>query len=219
MQIDQEIINFKKYLIENNISGIALDIDDTLSQTKKCWFESFSRIIGNPENLTNEEFCQKYHLIQDAPYFQTPEALELIQKLAHSPETYCDLEIIDNSSLCVNKINQIIPIVAYITMRPQISLEVTQKWLDQNNFPKAKLISCPNSVSRPSAVDWKVSVLEELFPQIVGIVDDSLSVAEKISPDYPGKIYFYNTDPQSLISKTNIIPCPTWDCVLDKIKP
>lgn len=216
MMIDQEIIDFKQHLIANNLTGLALDIDDTLSQTKKSLLNCFYRTIGNPENLTPDEFCQKYHLIQDAPYFQTPQGLDLINKLARSPETFCDLEIIDNSNFYVNEINKTIPIIAYITMRPQLTINVTQTWLDRYNFPKAKLISCPDSLACHS-IEWKTSVLEALYPQVIGIVDDSLGVAKNISSDYKGKIYLYNIEPYSSRPEINIIPCPTWGSVLDKI--
>lgn len=217
MKIDQEITNFKKYLTENNLKGIAVDIDDTLSQTKEYLLDYFYRIMGNPENLTIAEFCQKYHLIQDAPYFQTPEALDLINKLTNSSDFFCDLKIIDNSTYCVNEINKIIPIVAYITMRPQATINVSQIWLDQHNFPKAKLIACPNFYSYQSAVEWKVTILKELYPQVTGIIDDSLGVAKKISGSYKGKIYLYNVDSYQPRPGIDIIPCLNWDCVLDKI--
>jgi len=216
--ISPEIIEFKKYLQDNFITGIALDIDDTLSQTKKYWFEYFSRIIGNPEKLTSDEFCQKYPLIQDAPYFQTQEAKELIFELSNSSQVYRDLEIIDNSLNSVNKINQTIPVVAYITMRPHNSILATQDWLNKHNFPKARLISRPDSLSIDSINNWKADILQELYPNIIGIVDDSVNVINQLPSTYQGKIYWYNSDTKNYRTDINIVTCANWESVIEQVQ-
>ncbi|PIN75466.1 hypothetical protein COV17_03845 [Candidatus Woesearchaeota archaeon CG10_big_fil_rev_8_21_14_0_10_36_11] len=60
--------------------GLALDIDDTLSDTNKFWFTNLQRLFGNPEKLTPQEMIQKYRYIQEVPYWQNSEVRMWIKK-------------------------------------------------------------------------------------------------------------------------------------------
>ncbi len=216
--INPEVIDFKKYLITNNITGIALDIDNTLSSTNQDWFDFMVKKVGNPENLSYDQFSKKYHILDNAPYYQTQEAKKIIYDLTFSPKSYSELTVLDNSSHFVNKLNEIVPVVAYITMRPQSINIATQDWLDKHDFPKAKLIARVNSLDYYLAMDWKKEVLEELHPNIVGIVDDSQGIADRMSSNYKGSIYLYNYDKENYRTDINIHSCANWQSVLDKIK-
>jgi len=45
----------KKKFKEQNLMGLALDIDETLSSTAWYWFERLRLKFGNPENLSTDE--------------------------------------------------------------------------------------------------------------------------------------------------------------------
>ena len=142
--ITPDILEFKQYLIDNQINGLALDIDNTLTNTDQDWYAQFTKILGNPENLSADEFFEKYHYIENAPYYQTQEAINYIHSFVHSPKFYSNLGVLDNSDYFVHQVHEIVPIVAYITMRPNQIDKVTQQWLDRYSFPKAKIISRPS---------------------------------------------------------------------------
>lgn len=216
--ITQEINDLKNYLKDNNITGISLDIDNTLSSTNEFWFNEFTKKFGNPENLDFKSFTKKYEYIEKAPYYQTEEAMNYIYEMTNSHSAYSELTILDNSSHYVEKLNKIVPIVAYITMRPQVVNKTTQEWLDKHNFPKATLISRPDHFTYHDAIAWKQEVIEELFPNVLGIVDDSQSVATKMSSSYKGKIYLYNCDKKDFRTDIKVFSCLDWQCVINQIE-
>jgi hypothetical protein len=53
--------------------GIALDIDDTLSNTTRYFIKRLQEKFGNPENLSVEEIIEKYEIMPNISYWQTPE--------------------------------------------------------------------------------------------------------------------------------------------------
>ena len=70
--ITPDILEFKQYLIDNQINGLALDIDNTLTNTNQDWYAQFTKILGNPENLSADEFFEKYQKIQQSVPPQGP---------------------------------------------------------------------------------------------------------------------------------------------------
>jgi hypothetical protein len=73
----------------------------------------------------------------------------------------------------VDKVTKIVPVLAYITARPRTILNGTMVWLKKYNFPKATIITRVRKVSREDPNKWKARVLEFLYPEIQGIVDDN----------------------------------------------
>ena len=217
MIISKNILDFKTHLSKNNIRGLALDIDETLSNTTETWLKFFFERYGNPENLTTHQFVQKYLYIENAPYYKTPEMKKILIDLFHTPSAYEDLGLMENCQEIVSQINQIIPVVAYITMRPESVKESTKKWLERHNFPKAQIVTRPDNLPHEQQTDWKAAVVEKLYPNIVGIVDDNHNFIEKLSIGYKGKIFLYNNNKKLNRPDLNIISCPTWTAVLDKI--
>jgi len=57
-------------------TGLAVDIDETLSWTIGYWIEEMQNKFGNPENLTIKEMVEKYRYTQNVPYWQHEEALQ-----------------------------------------------------------------------------------------------------------------------------------------------
>ena len=58
--MDQKILKLKNTLQERGIQGLALDIDDTLSETNTHWFQHMFE-FQMPENFTKKEMFLKYH--------------------------------------------------------------------------------------------------------------------------------------------------------------
>lgn len=196
--------------------GLAVDIDETLSWTIGFWVQEMQEKFGNPENLTIKEMIEKYRYTQNVPYWQSPEALEWMSDKINSNETQEDLPLIDGSSVYLNKIKQIIPIVAYITVRPIRVLEGTKNWLDKHNFPSAPVICRPNEVDHSDGNQWKAAVLEDLYPDILGIIDDNPKLLHHLKKDYPGTVFLYDHHDNQGLSFA--IACQDWPAVYEEVK-
>lgn len=173
------------------MNGISLDIDETLAFTVKYWIENLQELFGNPENLSSLEMIEKYTYVQNVPYWQSIKAQEWIIEKIYCNETQKILPLIPNALEYVNKINEIIPISAYITARPESIREGTQYWLNKHKFPKAPLILKPNEISFKKSSKWKADLLYSLYPQILGIIDDNKSVANNLPKNYQGNFFIF----------------------------
>jgi hypothetical protein len=198
--------------------GLALDIDETLSWTMGYWVKELQRLFGNPENLTIEELIKKYKYTQDVPYWQTKEALDWMEAQRENDGIQTEFDLIENSNQVVQKINKIVPIVAYITVRPESVLNGTKLWLKKHDFPQAEIIARPKNIPHKDGNKWKAEVLEQMYPQVSGIIDDNPKLLEFLSEDYKGQIYLYDSENvdkkyNQYLQKPNIHPCRKWEDV------
>jgi len=203
-----------KFLL--NKRGLAVDIDETLSWTIGFWVEEMQKRFGNPENLTIKEMVEKYRYVQNVPYWQTDEAKQWAHEQTHSNEVQSELPLIEGANGSLKEIEKIIPIAAYITIRPEVTRDGTQRWLDKHNFPQAPLISKPMDIPHEEGSKWKASILTKLYPQVLGLIDDNASILDFLPNDYPGTIFLY--DHHVSESKLNVVPCKTWEVVIAEIK-
>lgn len=214
---DKEIVTLKRRLKDANIQGLALDIDETLSFTIGYMIERLIEGLGNPENLTVEEIIKKYKHTDKIPYWQGEKAEEILESIRNSNEIQRNLPLIENSGDLVNKINKIVPITAYITVRPKAIYKGTKLWLQENGFPEAMVITKPDTVLRKDGNLWKAKVLEYLYPEVLGIVDDNPDLSKYLSKNYKGTVFLYNNI-QILNKDIRVIPCKDWKTVLAHIE-
>jgi hypothetical protein len=203
-------------IINIPVPGIAVDIDETLSWTIGYWVQEMQKKFGNPENLTVKEMIEKYRYTQNVPYWQHSEALVWVDEKINSNETQENLPLIEGSSEYLNKINKIIPIVAYITIRPERVLAGTKNWLKKHNFPEAPIICRPDDIVHGNGSEWKAKILEKLYPNVLGIIDDNAKLLESLNKDYPGKVFLY--DHSSHYDFSFAIACKNWSEVYEEIK-
>ncbi len=206
----------KNILPKIEIAGLAVDIDETLSYTIGHLVSKLQENFGNPENLSVKEIIEKYRYTSNVPYWQHDEAKQWIDKEIHSNELQENLPLIEDANIYLNKINEIIPVAAYITVRPTSVIEGTKIWLDKHGFPVAPIICKPMSVPHPEGNKWKAGVLQELYPQILGIIDDNAKLLEFLNKGYEGTIFLY--DHHRTDSQLHVIPCPNWPQVFENIK-
>lgn len=199
-----------------NISGLAVDIDETLSYTIGHLVLKLQENFGNPENLSVKEIIEKYRYTQNVPYWQHAEAKEWIDKEIHSNELQENLPLIEDANIYLNKINEIIPIAAYITVRPTSVIDGTKIWLEKHHFPIAPIITRPPEVLHTNGNAWKAELLNNLYPQILGIIDDNAKLLEFLGKDYKGVVFLY--DHHSYDGKLNVVPCQNWLKVFEEIK-
>jgi hypothetical protein len=214
---NRKLVLLKKKLKAAGITGLALDIDETLSFTIGFMVEELIKKLGNPENLTAKEIARKYRHTDKIPYWQKEDATKVINEIITSNEIQKDLPLIENANETVQKINKIIPIVAYITVRSNTVFEGTKFWLKKHNFPKAEIITKPKNIPRKKGNQWKAKVLEYLYPQVVGIVDDNPGLTTFFGKKYKGVVYLYdNTETER--KDINVVPCEDWETVTRKIE-
>ena len=196
--------------------GLAVDIDETLSYTIGHLVEQMQAKFGNPENLSIKEMIEKYRYTQNVPYWQSDEALKWIDKVIQSNELQTELPLITDADFYLKKINQIVPITAYITVRPEKVLSGTQDWLNKHKFPLAPIICRPENIAHKDGNKWKADLLHKLYPDVLGIIDDNAKLLEFLNSDYPGYIFLY--DHTTTDKGPNIIPCPNWINVYEEVK-
>lgn len=213
---NREIVALKKRLKSLGIRGLALDIDETLSFTIGYMIEELIKKKGNPENLTAVEIAKKYKHTDKIPYWQDKESKQILDNIIKTNETQKGFSLTENSNLVVNKVNKIIPISAYITVRPKTIFEGTKFWLKKHDFPKASIITKPKSILRQDGNKWKAKVLEYLYPEIQGIVDDNPGLIDCLGKKYKGIVFLYNNETKRKDIKT--VECQNWEDVLKKIK-
>jgi 5'(3')-deoxyribonucleotidase len=201
-----------------NIGGLALDIDETLSRTNYFWVEYLQLKLGNPENLSIEEMEIKYKYAGDPKYWQTENGLNLMEEMRNDSAFQENLPLIENSNTVVQKINKIIPIRAYITARPDSVLKGTEAWLKKHNFPKAKIITRPLEVKAEDGNKWKARILEEFYPEIIGIIDDNPGLIDCLSSNYMGTVFLYKGISEHMRKDINVVSCKDWQTVWREVK-
>lgn len=209
-------VNFFKKQIKGE-RGLALDIDDTIAFTFGYWVNTLKEKFGDPENLTPEEMVAKYKLYQFVPYWQTSEVFGFIENLRVDNSLQVNIPLIENSNQVVQKINKIIPIKTYITNRPECVYEGTVEFLKKHNFPVLPIITGSTGTHQKEAAKWKANVLKTLYPEIIGIIDDSSSLIKELEPNYEGVIFHYNHQ-EKCSDKLNVIPCNRWVDILKEVK-
>jgi len=212
-----EVFQLKQALKKKNFRGLALDIDETLSDTILHWIAILQKKYGNPEDLTPQQVITKYRYTQNVPYWQTDEAFKFMQELREDNELQKNLGIFKQADKYVAEINKVVPIVAYITLRPEKVVPGTQHWLDKHHFPKAPIIAMPSYVQYSEGNSWKAEVMEYLYPEVQGIIDDNHKIIKALSKDYRGKIYLYD-NPKRFRTKLKLINCRDWPAVITNLK-
>lgn len=220
--MDLKVAKFKDDLKTQGLKGLALDIDETLSDTNTHWVEHMFQ-FHVPENMTKEDVIGKYKFVEKVPEWQTEETSKHIEEMIHSNEFNESVPLIKGADKFVNEIHKIIPIVAYITARPETVVEGTLKWLKKHGFPEAELIVRSKYISLENfnleKNRWKAGVLRDLFPEVVGIVDDNVLLAHELEKlNYEGTLYLYGSQVEAFDDKKGVVVCPAWPDVLDAIR-
>lgn len=197
--------------------GIAIDIDEVLSMTALSWMDIMLKKFGNPENLSADEFYEKYKLTKNVPYWQGSSEVDFLEKMRINNEFYENIPAIKDSVVILNKINKIIPVSCYLTTRPEVIRAGTEKWLTKNNFPVAEIIMRPENISSKDGNKWKAGVLQSLYPEVIGIIDDNPELIDFLPETYEGTIFLYGFR-KFEDCKAKVIPCKDWENILIEIE-
>jgi len=199
-------------------TGIALDIDDTLSQTLLYWIQGLQEKLGGLEDMSPTEIVKKFKHTRNVPEWNTPEAMEYITELCNADSLQEVIPVVEGAVDGVKRIHAIVPVVAYITARPNTVVHGTTKWLKKHGFPDAPLITRPPSVSIPDGMKWKARELVAHFPHIQGVIDNDAVLAEYLSDTYPGHVFIFSHNALPKTSSAKIHACPDWKSVVQQVK-
>ncbi len=210
----KKLLNLKKDWVSKNVQGIALDIDETICWTIGHLVGEMQKLFGNPENLSVEDLIAKYRYTKHVPYWQTRAIRKWLDDYRESSESKENLPLMNGAKETVLTIHKIIPVVAYITARPEVVRDGTQKWLDKHGFPKAKIVLRPAHVDHDEGNKWKAQVLHELYPHVLGIIDDNPSLVDYLPKNYLGKIFVFGGGASA---SSSILNCITWEEVIEHV--
>lgn len=213
--MNSEIIAFKKRLEDSGTKGLVIDLDEILSWTVYYMAGELAKLYGNPQNLSVGELCERM-MARDVPFWNVEEIRKWGLLALESEEMAEEYPIIEGSDKAVEKINRIIPIVGYLTLRQTSIRDATKRWLKKHGFPDVPVITRPDDLKLEEGMKWKADTLAYLYPQVIGSIDDTLDIYNYLPSSYKGTIFLYGqTDcPKSDLS---IIPCKTWDDVYKKV--
>ena len=203
--------------MNEDTKSIAVDIDEVLSQTAFSWMDIINKRFGNSENLSAAELLKKYKLTRNVPGWQTGIINDFLESMRVSNEFYKNIPAIENSVNYLNKINKIIPVRCYLTTRPQAIFEGTKKWLRDNGFLDRDIIMKPDGIPTKNGNEWKVGVLNSLYPDIVGIIDDNPEVIDLLPETYEGTVLLYGHKEYSS-NRIKVIPCENWGDIFSEVK-
>ncbi len=197
------------------MKGLIVDIDDTLSKTTKYWIEVFQQNFGNEEGLSIDDMYRKYHYVQNVPYWNGPEVSQLIHKYIHSNYFQLKLPLIDNANYYLTLLSKEVPIICYLTKRPEIVRSGTSTWLIKHNFPKAPLIMKPTELPDNQGNQWKSDFIQDYRNQEIGIIDDDKNLVELLKRDRNIHYFLFGIE-NYFIQALNVYPCVTWEILYEK---
>ncbi len=213
--MNADIIAFKQQLKNSGTNGLVIDLDETLSWTMQYWALELVKIFGNPRNLSEEEIIERI-VAQDIPFEKPEEALQWMILALKSEELTEAYPIIEGSDKAVERINQVIPVVGYLTLRETSIRNATERWLRKHGFPEKPVITRPDNLKAGEGMKWKAETLAYLYPQVRGTIDDTPDIIKYLPSDYKGSIFLYGNRPYPR-TDLNIIPCNTWDDIYKKV--
>ena len=216
-KINEDVVSLKKNFELHDIHGIALDIDETLSFTNGSFFEALINKFGDPEELGISGMLSKYKISHDVPYWQVEEVQEYLKFMRRDDETQLSISPISGAMEAVEEIAKHVKCVCYVTARPESARKATEIWLKKHGFPNIPLIMRPHDVDDKHMTIWKGSVLEYLYPNVSGIIDDNPNFVQNISSNYKGVLFLYNSTEKPDIHIETIV-CPTWHDVTKEVK-
>ena len=186
-----------------------------LSWTVNYLVGELAKLYGNPQNLSVEELRERF-LANDFPFWKLEEVRNWGQQALESEEMTEAYSIIEGSNKAVEKINHVISVVGYLTLRQTSVRNATKRWLKKHGFPDEPVITRPDDLKLEKGMKWKADTLAYLYPQVIGLIDDTLDILNYLPGSYEGTIFLYGqTDYPK--SDLNIIPCKTWDDVYKKV--
>lgn len=139
----------------------------------------------------------------------------LIYKYIHSNHFQIKLPLIENANFYLPKIAEEVPIICYLTKRPEIVRAGTMAWLTKYNFPIAPLIMKPNELPDNEGNQWKSDFIQDYRDEPIGIIDDDKNLVNLLKRD--GKIHYFLFGIENyFVPALKVYPCVNWEILYKK---
>lgn len=195
---------------------LALDIDDTVIDTKAFWFKSLSA-MHNPEGLSVDEFKRKYKHTSDVPYWQEERYKKFIRECIVNDTLHETLPVILEAKKSLVQIAKYVEIFLYITVRSNLVLPGTRKCIREGGLPVRTIISYPSGDWEEKPALWKSKILKTLNKCVDGIVDDHPGLPQHAyEQGFDGYIFSY-TNGEEVRTHNKAIPCADWSMTERKV--
>ena len=188
---------------------LALDIDETICDTRRYWFTELSRRFGAPQGGSIDELIAHYEYTTTVPEWQTPAAKAWLSAARTNDRIHRELlapipGAIEGARQLFERFD-----IVYMTMRPDSIVTATREWIQSQGFPDGEVVASPSYLFDGERPAWKGRELMGRYPQVIGLVDDHPDVANNIPIGYQGKLFLLG-QPSSPRSDVSVIPCADW---------
>lgn len=198
-------------------SGLACDIDETLSHTAYSWMVHSIRLFGNPENLTPQQLVDKYQFSFNVPYWtKLPDYWERISPYIYDNSFQRELPVLSGALEGLRLIHEKVGVICYATARPLSVAEGTIDWLRENGFPPLNILMRPDEVDFKDGDREKVRAVASLFPKILGLIDDKAAVVNYFPSNYQGTIFHLGAD-RPVRTDIRVVPCKDWATLVREV--
>lgn len=173
-------------IMQDKKTSWAIDIDDLLAPTA---LEVMQRMIdlGYFSEMNAKNLKEKYDQPGLVPQWLEKKAQEKINEILSDKIFLINLPVNKEGLTFLRESN--LKINCYITSRLNSVQKVTEKWLENNNFPKARVISRMENEKRQN---WKLNYLMENKIEVDGLIDDNFYAFLGIKSNLK-KIWLHNS--------------------------
>ncbi len=78
------------------------------------------------------------------------------------------------------------------------------------------MICRPNKLVHSNGHEWKAKILKELYPKVLGIIDDNSKLLQFLDPDYKGTVFMY--EHHDNLGFPFAVACKDWLTVYQEVK-
>ncbi len=198
--------------LQSQPTGLAFDIDDTLSSTSDGYFDLLNLTHPAPTYLTKELFRKKYARTGEVTHWRSiQDAYDLLISKVNCPQFHYELSPFPHAIEQTTILNNHNFFACYLTARKEDMRELTQRWLDEQGFPKKPLIMRDNTIEFSNHTQWKTAALHSLYPYIQGLIDNDARILSHLQQrSYPGNLYLFGLSPHEYNGNGTITVRETW---------
>lgn len=182
---------------------LAVDIDDTLSETAKTAMEMLQQKFKIHDSRSIIDLLREHKQPGAVNDWQTVEATSFFNSLINSDEFLYSLPVIEDAITTLNHLVTIGTISCYITSRLETHSKITKQWLDLHGFPEAPLITRPLDEHR---FNWKLHYLckTSYHSKNLFLIDDTETAFAQTPECYHGSGIIF--DRWNIHTDTHTIP-------------
>ena len=154
--------------------GVVLDIDGVLADSYTPLKEYVCRELGiSPDEVEDKNVWEIYTYF---PKQHQEKAKKLIARAygENEGEVYSDSLPLEGAQ----RIARLLPVVGYVTRRPQTAFEDTLAWLDKHDFPQQPLLLATEGYSKATLI-WLLgsnTIIEDSPKEAVELADQGVNV-------------------------------------------